>query len=71
MIRIPGMPEWIDTGDARREDKLNKDSSINTSPLDNRDRGLYDRKSCGGHERSLGLSSKELRLISEICVVYI
>ena len=27
MIRIPGTPEWIDTGDARRKDGLDPDLS--------------------------------------------
>ena len=34
MIRIPGMPEWLGTGDARKEDGLNRDlSKILNYPL--------------------------------------
>ena len=74
MIKIPDTPELINTGNARREDELNKDLSeipncppllqltfsINTSPLDNKGRGVHNLKRCGCHGGSLGL---RLRLI--------
>jgi len=86
VIKIPDAPEWINTGKARREDELNKDLSetpnyppllqltfsINTSPLDNKGRGVYNLKRCGGYEKKPRVVKSEVgtynRNLCSICM---